>query len=249
MMYNELVTPMPAADELARRIQALVAQGDAPDTFLRHLCALLVECTRSSSVELWVPEERGWTAARLEAPAGSEIVRETGDQAPSTLDEMCANRGLEAVGWEKGVLSARAPDGGRDTTGRVVVPLEAADVTVGWLVLDALGPDYELRREVEWFRRQSATLGIALVTYRVPAHLFGVVRRVVDGMRSSDDGTSRGGGDPAAPGELPSLAEVEAAHVRRVLEQTGGNRSAAARILGIDRKTLRAKLARIDRLG
>ena len=40
-----------------------------------------------------------------------------------------------------------------------------------------------------------------------------------------------------------TLAEVEAEHVRRVLEHVGGNRSQAARILDIDRKTLRKKLA------
>jgi len=39
-----------------------------------------------------------------------------------------------------------------------------------------------------------------------------------------------------------SLAEIEFEHVRRVLEAVGGNKSAAARILGIDRKTLREKL-------
>ncbi len=43
-------------------------------------------------------------------------------------------------------------------------------------------------------------------------------------------------------GALRSLAEVEREHVRRVLDEVGGNKSQAARILGIDRKTLRAKL-------
>jgi two-component system, NtrC family, response regulator HydG len=39
-----------------------------------------------------------------------------------------------------------------------------------------------------------------------------------------------------------SLAEVEAEHIRNVLTSCGGNRSRAARVLGIDRKTLREKL-------
>ena len=49
----------------------------------------------------------------------------------------------------------------------------------------------------------------------------------------------------AKTGERPlrSLAEVEGEHIRRVLAAAGGNRSRAARILGIDRKTLRARLA------
>ncbi len=43
---------------------------------------------------------------------------------------------------------------------------------------------------------------------------------------------------------LRSLADVEAEHIRHVLEETGGNRSRAAEILDIDRKTLREKLKR-----
>jgi len=38
------------------------------------------------------------------------------------------------------------------------------------------------------------------------------------------------------------LAEVEAEHVRNVLSNVGGNKTRAAEILGIDRKTLRKKL-------
>ncbi len=39
-----------------------------------------------------------------------------------------------------------------------------------------------------------------------------------------------------------SLAEVEVQHIKTVLQSVGGNRTQAARILGIDRKTLREKL-------
>ena len=48
----------------------------------------------------------------------------------------------------------------------------------------------------------------------------------------------------ASPGRRldRTLAEVEAEHVAAVLASVGGNRSRAARILGIDRKTLAAKL-------
>lgn len=65
-------------------------------------------------------------------------------------------------------------------------------------------------------------------------------------------------GDLVAPSDLPqwlrrpqpegrkpvlrSLAEVEREHVLAVLEAVGGNRTRAAKILGIDRKTLRRKL-------
>jgi DNA-binding NtrC family response regulator len=40
-----------------------------------------------------------------------------------------------------------------------------------------------------------------------------------------------------------SLAEVEAEHIQGVLESVGGNKTKAAEILGVDRKTLRAKLS------
>ena len=43
---------------------------------------------------------------------------------------------------------------------------------------------------------------------------------------------------------LVSLAEIEDQHIRRVLAHTGGNKQAAARILGIDRTTLQRKLER-----
>ena len=39
-----------------------------------------------------------------------------------------------------------------------------------------------------------------------------------------------------------SLAEVERAHLETVLASTGGNKTRAAKILRIDRKTLRKKL-------
>ncbi|MCP4654249.1 MAG: sigma-54-dependent Fis family transcriptional regulator, partial [bacterium] len=41
-----------------------------------------------------------------------------------------------------------------------------------------------------------------------------------------------------------TLAEEEASHIRNVLESVDGNKTQAAQILGIDRKTLRAKLQR-----
>jgi two-component system response regulator HydG len=41
--------------------------------------------------------------------------------------------------------------------------------------------------------------------------------------------------------ELASLAEVERLHIRRVMKATGGNKSRAAEILGVDRRTLYRK--------
>ncbi len=49
---------------------------------------------------------------------------------------------------------------------------------------------------------------------------------------------------PRANGPLRSLAEVQAEHVRHVLAAVDGNKTRAAEILGIDRKTLREILKR-----
>ncbi|MGH7307475.1 MAG: sigma-54-dependent transcriptional regulator [Candidatus Rokuibacteriota bacterium] len=46
----------------------------------------------------------------------------------------------------------------------------------------------------------------------------------------------------AGPNELATLDDVERAHIRAVLAKVHGNRSAAARILGITRQTLRKKI-------
>ena len=58
-------------------------------------------------------------------------------------------------------------------------------------------------------------------------------------------GASAASPERAAPLPLISLEEAERDHLHRVLAATGGNRSAAARILGIERKTLARKLRRL----
>jgi len=66
----------------------------------------------------------------------------------------------------------------------------------------------------------------------------------VDDLPSRVAGYSDSGGlhlsdDPA---ELTSLADLEKRYIRHVLAAVHGNKSAAARILGLDRKTLYRKL-------
>jgi DNA-binding NtrC family response regulator len=58
------------------------------------------------------------------------------------------------------------------------------------------------------------------------------------------------GGDPAAArgseAAIPTLEEIEMAHIRRVLEICGGNRTAAAQYLGITRQTLSKRIGSAD---
>ncbi len=59
---------------------------------------------------------------------------------------------------------------------------------------------------------------------------------VREALRSPEEGEEEETGD---------LSEVERRHILKVLEQTGGNKTKAAEILGIQRRTLYKKLARI----
>lgn len=71
-----------------------------------------------------------------------------------------------------------------------------------------------------------------------PEHLPARVRRHDAPRTGAETGGSPGGSD----GDLVTLAEVEARHIRRVLERLGGNKRQAARVLGISRRTLYRKL-------
>jgi DNA-binding NtrC family response regulator len=64
-------------------------------------------------------------------------------------------------------------------------------------------------------------------------------------MRESDSGQSRP--NPWSLDSLLPLDEVERQYIQRVLDAVGGHRAQAARILGIDRKTLFRKLSRTSR--
>ncbi len=51
---------------------------------------------------------------------------------------------------------------------------------------------------------------------------------------------------PTDGDELPTLDQLERRYIQRVLRRVHGNKSAAARALGIDRRTLYRKLARFE---
>jgi DNA-binding NtrC family response regulator len=50
-----------------------------------------------------------------------------------------------------------------------------------------------------------------------------------------------GGSERELSGDLPTLSDLEARYIARVLAFTKGNMSKAAKILGVDRKTLYRK--------
>lgn len=54
----------------------------------------------------------------------------------------------------------------------------------------------------------------------------------------------RGGGSEPSPAVVPSLDRVEWDHIQRVLATTGGNISEAARLLGLNRRSLQRKLGK-----
>lgn len=56
-----------------------------------------------------------------------------------------------------------------------------------------------------------------------------------------------GGDRKVGPEELVSLAELERAHIHRVLASLKGNKSRAAEVLGLDRRTLYRKLKRYEK--
>jgi DNA-binding NtrC family response regulator len=60
--------------------------------------------------------------------------------------------------------------------------------------------------------------------------------------------SAAGGDSSGLTGDLPSLEELEGRYIARVLAHTRGNMSAAAKILGIDRKTLYRKREELSHL-
>jgi two-component system response regulator HydG len=96
-----------------------------------------------------------------------------------------------------------------------------------------------------------------LESYAWPGNVRELQNAVKHGAALAEDGTidvqhlpedvtaSRRAPSNAAPAELRSLAEIERAHILRVLEACGGSQVEAARVLGIGRNTLWRKLRNV----
>jgi DNA-binding NtrC family response regulator len=84
----------------------------------------------------------------------------------------------------------------------------------------------------------------ALCSYTVPPEALPEYIRE-DGGVTSAEGEQQVRASFASKGkEWPKLAEVEGRYVSRVLEHTGGNKQSAARLLGVDRNTLKRMIER-----
>ena len=99
---------------------------------------------------------------------------------------------------------------------------EAMRLLIGY---DWPGNVRELQNAVEY--ALAIGLGLELTIADLPIH--------ISGMESA-------GSAPAPVGEVRTLDEVERRHILRVLEETQGNHLQAAKILGINRRTLYRKL-------
>lgn len=78
----------------------------------------------------------------------------------------------------------------------------------------------------------------------LPEHLPLRIRRTAEDSDKVID--SYLGGPATDENTMPSLAEIEAGYIRRVLERVRGNKSRAASILGIGRRTLYRRLGMVE---
>jgi len=157
--------------DLSHRVLALAAEGTPRVEFLERLLGLLRGSGRAARLELWIAEPGGWLRSRLgdDSRLVLDVLRR--EDGAATAAEVCTGAGLEPVGWEHGVLWARAGRPEAGTGARTVVPVFIGQDPGGWLVLAVDGPDYVVRRETAWFARAAGTIGTALGIHRVHAAL------------------------------------------------------------------------------
>jgi DNA-binding NtrC family response regulator len=114
--------------------------------------------------------------------------------------------------------------------------------------------DYFLKKFAATQKRASKSISAAAIQRLDQYHWPGNVRELENVIQSAmimNDSDAIEAADlpammkanlPRADNLSRSLASVEVEHIRNVLAHVGGNKSRAAQILGIDRKTLRQKL-------
>jgi two-component system response regulator RegA len=172
--------------------------------------------------------------------AGSLLIVEDDDVLRSRLARAFRERGFEvheAKGSQEALAEAR-----RDSPEYALVDLRLQDGT-GLEVVDAL------------VHLDPTTRVVVLTGYGSIATALDAVRRGaahyltkpadVDEILAGFAGAAPGGlAVPRPEDSTPTLARVEWEHINRVLADSGGNVSQAARILGIHRRSLQRKLAK-----
>jgi DNA-binding NtrC family response regulator len=135
---------------------------------------------------------------------------------------------LRARGSDLLLLAQRFVERAARSSGRTVVGLTSA-AAERLLAYSWPGNVRELENAME--RAVALTSYDRIVVEDLPARIRNYRRS--DVLVASQD-----------PSELVSLEEVERRYILRVLESVGGNKTLAARILGLDRRTLYRKLGR-----
>jgi two-component system response regulator HydG len=100
--------------------------------------------------------------------------------------------------------------------------------------------------------RITAEASRALLAYQWPGNIVELRSVIAVAIARSRGATLELAGLPPRIAAVPdqpaqrTLAEAESEHIKRVLDAVGGNKTRAAAVLGIDRKTLRTKLKALD---
>ncbi len=108
--------------------------------------------------------------------------------------------------------------------------------------------DFAEREGIEPARLDSGAMAL-LMSHDFPGNVR-ELRNLVEAALSLEDARVgaelihsllRGAEDPGSGPEALELAAMERRHIARVLKMTGGNKSRAAELLGVDRRTLQRR--------
>lgn len=149
--------------------------------------------------------------------------RERGFEVREAADAAGASHEVRAEPPSHALVDLRLPD----ASGlEIVRTLVAADPAAAVVVLTGYG-----------------SIATALEAVRLGARHYLTKPADVDEIVSAFD--REPSGSPRSPTAVPTLARVEWEHINRVLADCGGNISEAARVLGIHRRSLQRKLAKL----
>jgi two-component system response regulator RegA len=157
-------------------------------------------------------------------PRLARALRDRGYEVREAEDVATAHAAIAAERIDRALVDLRLPDGsGLD----LVRALHEARPAAQIVVLTGYG-----------------SIANALEAVRLGATNYLTKPVTVDEVLAGFDAQLASGAEPAADEDVPSLARVEWEHINRVLADSGGNISEAARRLGMHRRSLQRKLAK-----